>query len=322
VSKSPPGSAARDDPGATAPGVPTRGVPARGQGPTPVRNCVGVVVTDAPEGLLRDPYYSTIFKGISSALAERSLLFLLLAPLSESEQDATRRLLVGTQVDGLILIGLHTDSWLPRLIQRRKIPAVMCGHLPPDFGISGIDCDNFRGSVLAIDHLLSIGRRRIAHISGHHTTPSGLDRLMGYRQALAAAGIPLDPTMEESGDFLVGPARMAMSRLLESHPDLDAVYVASDQMAVAAMEVLAKAGRRIPEDVAVVGFDDSPSAAAASPSLSTINQSIELTGREAVKMLVRHIADPEAAPQRVVLDVELVIRESTSGSARPAAPTP
>jgi DNA-binding LacI/PurR family transcriptional regulator len=276
-----------------------------------------VVVTDAPEGLLRDPYYSTIFKGISSALAERSMLFLLLAPLSEPELDATRRLLVGTQVDGLVLIGLHNDSWLPRLILRRKIPAVMCGHLPPDFGISGIDCDNHLGATLAVEHLLALGRRRIAHISGHSNTPSGFDRLMGYRDALTAAGVPLDPTLEEAGNFLLSPARTAMARLLENHPNLDAVFVASDQMAVAAMEVLTRAGRRIPEDVAVIGFDDSFAAASATPPLSTINQSIERTGREAVRILARQIADPNAAPQRVVLNVELVVRESTAGHANP-----
>jgi DNA-binding LacI/PurR family transcriptional regulator len=195
----------------------------------------------------------------------------------------------------------------------------MCGHPPDEFGISGVDCDNYGGSVLAVNHLISIGRRRIAHVAGNLDSPSGLDRRTGYRDALAAAGIPSDPTMEELGNFHLTPARLAMGRLLTNHPDLDAVVVASDTMAVAAMEVLAQAGRRIPEDVAVVGFDDSPSAATASPTLSTINQSIGLTGREAVKMLERHIAHPGAAPQRVVLEVELVVRESTAGSARPAA---
>jgi DNA-binding LacI/PurR family transcriptional regulator len=286
--------------------------------PTTIQNCVGVVVTDAPEGILRDPYYSTIFKGISSALAERSMLFLLVAPLSGAELQATRRLLVETRVDGLILIGLHLDSWLPKLIRRRRIPAVMTGHPPPEFGISGVDCDNRQGSRLAVEHLLAQGRRRIAHVSGDIDTPSGLDRLLGYRDALAGAGIAADPTMEESGNYHEMPARLAVSRLLQNHPDLDGVFVASDLMAVAVMETLTEVGRRIPHDVAVIGFDDSPCAAAARPSLSTVSQSIERTGRESVELLMRQIADPDEPPEVRVLEVGLVVRESTSAT-RPTA---
>jgi DNA-binding LacI/PurR family transcriptional regulator len=286
-----------------------------GRAPTPVRNCIGVVVTDAPEGLLLDPYYSTIFKGISGALAERSKLFMLMAPMSDSELYATRRLLIGTQVDGLILIGLHTDSWLPQFIRRRRIPAVMCGHPPADFGVSGVDCDNYKGAVMAVDHLLAAGRRRIAHVSGNLETPSGLDRRTGYRDALAAAGVPCDATWEALGNFHHKPARVAMERLLKNHPDLDGVFVASDEMAVVVMDVLTTAGRRIPDDVAVVGFDDSPCAARA--SLSTVRQSIEQTGRMAVEMLTAQIADPAAPPKLLVLDVELIVRESTTGAGGP-----
>jgi DNA-binding LacI/PurR family transcriptional regulator len=137
---------------------------------------------------------------------------------------------------------------------------------------------------------------------------------MGYRDAVVASGLPIDRTMEEPGDFLVGRARGAMSRLLKSHPDLDAVFVASDLMAVAAMDVLKSAGRRIPEDVAVIGFDDSSCALNSSPALSTVSQSIERTGRVAVEMLMNQIADPEAPPKLQVLEVELVVRESTIGS--------
>jgi DNA-binding LacI/PurR family transcriptional regulator len=313
MSEMPSGLATRQDPAARS----GYGPLPDGRGPTVVRHCVGVVVTDAPEGLLQDPYYSTIFKGISTALAEESMLFLLMAPLSGAELHATRRLLVETQVDGLILIGLHIDSWLPKLIRRRRLPAVMCGHPPANFGISGVDCDNREGSMLAVDHLLSLGRRRIAHVSGNVDSPSGLARMLGYRDAIAAAGLPFEPTMEESGNFHVEPARLATSRLLERHPDLDAIFVASDLMAVAVMEALAEAGRRIPEDVAVIGFDDSSCAATARPSLSTISQSIEHTGSEAVRILMRQIAEPEKGPERVVLEVGLVVRESTAGVSEP-----
>jgi DNA-binding LacI/PurR family transcriptional regulator len=192
----------------------------------------------------------------------------------------------------------------------------MTGHPPADFGISGVDCDNYKGAVMATDHLLAVGRRRIAHISGNLETPCGLDRRNGYRDALAAGGVPCDTTWEALGDFHLKPARQATERLLKNHPDLDAVFVASDEMAVVVMDVLTRAGRRIPDDVAVIGFDDSPCAARA--SLSTVRQSIGQTGRAAVEMLMAQIADPAARPKLLVLDVELIVRESTTtGSGGP-----
>jgi DNA-binding LacI/PurR family transcriptional regulator len=313
MSPSPPGVVTQDDPAEAARSrvdrLPTRA----SRGPDPIRSCVGVVVTDAPEGLLGDPYYRTVFRGISTALAERSLLFMLMAPLSAPELRATRKMLVGTQFDGLIMIGLHADSWLPRLIRQRKIPAVLCGSPPPEFGLCGVDCDNRAGSVLAVNHLLALGRRRIAHISGNLDVPCAMHRRTGYRDALTAAGIQIDPTLEEVGNFHQKPARLAMERLLHNHPDLDAVFVASDQMAVEAMDVLVRAGRRIPEDVAVIGFDDSTSAMATSPALSSVHQPIEESGRQAVHVLARHIEEPQEAPRQVVLRTRLVVRASTVG---------
>jgi DNA-binding LacI/PurR family transcriptional regulator len=277
-------------------------------------NAVGVVAADPTTGLFSDAYYSSVLKGISTALAERSLLLMLLAPQSTPELEATQSLLVGKLVDGVIMVGLHVDSPLPTLMRKRGIPAVLCGRWRMEFEISCIDCDNREGATLAVNHLLSLGRRRIAVISGNLDVPSAVDRLMGYRDALASAGIPIDPTVEEVADYYPERARMAMQRLLLNHPDLDAVFVASDQMAVAAMGVLAQAGKRIPQDVAVIGFDDSRYARESSPALSSIRQPIEETGREAVHVLMRHMAEPQETPRQVILKTKLVVRESTVGT--------
>jgi DNA-binding LacI/PurR family transcriptional regulator len=143
-----------------------------------------------------------------------------------------------------------------------------------------------------------------------------MDRLMGYRDALSGAGVALDPTLEEVGDYRTERAVVAMERLLHNHPDVDAVFAASDLMAVGAIKVLAKANRRIPEDVAVVGFDDSAAAKLSSPALSSVRQPIETMGREAVDILVHHMSKPSAEPQHIVFGPELVIRESTVGGRR------
>jgi DNA-binding LacI/PurR family transcriptional regulator len=276
---------------------------------------IGVVVTEPTTGLFSDAFYSALLGGISSALAERSLLFVLLAPQSTQEIEATKALLVGKHVDGVIMIGLHTHSPLPTLMRARGIPAVLCGRPRKDVEASWIDCDNREGASQAVKHLLQIGRKKIAVISGDLDMPSASDRLVGYREALAEAGVPFDPTIEEVANYLPDRAHMAMERLMLNHPDLDAVFVASDQMAIAALGVLAQARKRVPEDIAVIGFDDSPYALAASPSLTSVRQPIEEEGREAVHVLMREILEPQEAPRQVVLHTKLVIRASTVGAA-------
>jgi DNA-binding LacI/PurR family transcriptional regulator len=279
----------------------------------PATNTIGVVVADATTGLFADPYYSALLRGISTVLASEQLLFMLMAPQSARELRATESVLAGRRVDGVIMVGLHIGSQLPALAQQRSIPAVLCGHPPREVEISSVDCDNRDGAALAVEHLLSLGRTRIAAISGNLDVQAAVDRRTGYRDALANAKISIDPTMEEVADFYPDRATMAMERLLLNHPDLDGVFVASDQMAVAAVGVLQQARKRIPEDVAVIGFDDSPYALATSPALSSIHQPFEETGSEAVRLLLREMAEPDETPRQIVLKTRLVVRASTVG---------
>ena len=143
--------------------------------------------------------------------------------------------------------------------------------------------------------------------------PGAVERLDGYRDALTKAGLPLDASLEGVGDYTAEQAHLAMSNLLKAHPDLDAVFAASDLMARAAMGIVTRSGRRIPDDVAVIGFDDSVIARAARPPMSSIKQPIEGLGRESVKLLAELMAGPATEPKRVILPTELVIRESTAG---------
>jgi DNA-binding LacI/PurR family transcriptional regulator len=274
--------------------------------------CVGIIVADATTGLFSDPYFLSLFTGISAALAERSLLLMLMAPMSASGLEATLSLLARREVCGSVLVGLHRDSPLPAMVQKLEIPAVTVGHTVRE--LSNVECDNREGATQAVDHLLSLGRRRIAVISGTLAIPVAVDRLMGYRDALTEAGLPIDPSLEEAANFLPDLARLSMRRLLTNHPDLDAVFVASDQMATAVVEVLTQAGRRIPEDVAVIGFDDSRFALQTTPPLSSIRQDFEELGYESVHVLMRHIAEPHEAPRQVRLKTKLIVRASTVGA--------
>jgi DNA-binding LacI/PurR family transcriptional regulator len=275
---------------------------------------VAVVITEPPIRIFGDPFFSALFTGIYEALSERSQLPLMLAPQSAKDLRLAEAHLLQGHFDGVVMVSLHNDNQLPNRLRDAGIPAVLWGTPARGIVASYIDSDSRQGARLAVEHLISLGRRHIATISGDLDMTCALDRVMGYRDALVAADIPFDPTLEEVADFLPNRARMAMERLLLNHPEVDAVFVASDLMAAAAIAVLHQAGKRIPEEIAVVGFDDSPIALSTRPQLSTIHQPIEQMGHEAIGMLMREMQDPGRAPDRLVLATELVVRESSIGT--------
>jgi DNA-binding LacI/PurR family transcriptional regulator len=292
-------------------------VPSASSRPVPrhASNSVGVVITEPTTKLFGDPFFSPLLKGIYAALAERSLLLVMLAPQSTRDLELAQSYLLAKHVDGVILASLHGDLELLARLSSEGIPMVLCGRPPRGVKASFVDSDNRQGAMLAVNHLISLGRRRIATISGNLDMPGAVDRLAGYRQALTEAGISIDPTLEEVADYVPDRAHMAMERLLLNHPDVDAVFAASDLMAAAASRVLAQSRRRVPEDVAIIGFDDSPTARVAHPRLSSIRQPIEEMGHETVGVLMRQMEDPDEAPRQVIFTTELVVRESTVGAA-------
>jgi DNA-binding LacI/PurR family transcriptional regulator len=279
--------------------------------PALTSHSVGVVITEPTTKLFGDPFFSPLLKGIYAALADRQLLMVMLAPQSPKDLELAQNYLLDHHVDGVILASLHGDNPLPSELREHDIPMVVCGRPPKSVKASCVDSDNRQGGALAVNHLLSLGRKRIAIISGNLDMPSAVDRLNGYRDALTAAGIKLDPTLEEVADYLPQRAHMAMERLLLNHPDVDGVFASSDLMAAAAVRVLHQARKRVPEDIAVIGFDDSPTAYATRPPLSSIRQPIEELGREAVNILMQEMDAPSAEPRQVIFATELIVREST-----------
>jgi len=272
---------------------------------------VGVVILEPADRLFGDPYFGQLLLGISEGLAARDFqLVLLMAPSPREEQRVAGYLESG-HVDGAIFIGPHGEDPLPSRLAAAGLPVVINGRPTPAPGISFVDADNRGGARLAVEHLLGAGRRRIATIHGTLDLASGRDRLDGYHDGLWAAGVDGDPQMERAGNFSGRVAGAAMERLLAQVPDLDAVFAASDSMASSAVRVLQAAGRRIPEDVAVVGFDDTPVAVAVEPPLTTVRQPIPSMGREMARLLLQRLDQPELAPSHVIFPTELVVRRSS-----------
>ncbi|MGX1252597.1 DNA-binding LacI/PurR family transcriptional regulator [Streptomyces ambofaciens] len=183
--------------------------------------------------------------------------------------------------------------------------------------LASVDSDNYGGARSAVEHLLSRGRGRIAHITGHLAVYGAQRRVDGYRDALRGAGHEVDEGLIEPGDFTEEGGRRAMAQLLRRHPDVDAVFAASDVTAAGASQVLREAGRSIPDDVALVGYDDSAIARHMEPPLTSVRQPIEEMGRAMIDLLLTEIADRRPAVSRglerhqVVLATELVERRSS-----------
>ena len=278
---------------------------------------IAVVITEPAPRLFSDPFFPRIIRGVSTALAARDLQLVLLMPDDPREEQRTVRYLTGGHVDGVILVSLHGDDPLPRELAARGIPIVVVGRPPLGAAVDHVDADNRGGALLATRHLIDGGRRRIATISGPSDMNVGIDRLAGYRDALTQAGLDVDQDLIVAGDFTHEGGADAMERLLAARPDIDAVFCAADLMAAGALGVLQASGRRVPEDVAIVGYDDSPIALTTRPPLTSIRQPVEEMGRELVHLLAESMERRDRVPRQVILATELIRRASSNGRSMP-----
>jgi len=274
---------------------------------------VGVVITEPTARLFVDPFFPRLLRGISGELGTRDLQLVLLMP--EPGRDAARAeaYLSGGHVDGVLLVSLHGDDPLPRRLSNQGIPLVVGGRPLRGSSVQFVDIDNRGGARAAVAHLAGLGRRVIATIAGPRDMGAGIDRLAGYRDGLEEVGLAGGADLQAEADFSHDGGMTAMAGLLAARPDIDAVFAASDLMAAGALQALRAAGRRIPDDVAVVGFDDSPLAATTEPPLTSVRQPIEEMGREMVRLLIESMERTDPIPRHVVLGTELVRRASSAG---------
>jgi DNA-binding LacI/PurR family transcriptional regulator len=275
---------------------------------------IGVLIPEPTARIFGDPFFAEVLRGIGAGLAARQLhLVLFMSQSPEEERWAERYLASGGHVDGVILFSLHGNDRLPVYLQSHGIPVVVGGEPPQGSRVSYVDNDNHGGAFAAVKHLIDLGRTTIATITGPPDMPAGVTRQLAYRDALREAGRVPDPDLEETGGFTREGGQRAMEVLLQRCPDIDAVFVASDLMAAGALSALYAASRRVPEDIAVVGFDDSLIALSTQPALSSVHQSMEAMGRELVSVLLQTVAAQDRVVRRVVLETELIVRQSSGG---------
>ncbi|CAH0199973.1 HTH-type transcriptional repressor CytR [Microbacterium sp. Bi98] len=260
------------------------------------------LLTEPQQLLFDDPTFALLLRGAAEALAQRAMTLVLLVAGTPAERESVAQFLSAGHVDGVMLISSHeSDPLLDQLIEV-GIPTVCCGvPLGHERELSTISVDEIASARTMAAHLVTQGHRRIGMIAGPDDTPGGRYRLVGFREEL---GDLYDESLVERGDYSYESGLAAMTRMLEH--DVDAVFAASDRMAAGAIAAARRAGRRVPEDIAIAGFDDSGLAATHEPPITTMRQPWDQISAKMVAVLLEVIAG--ASPRSVILDTELVVR--------------
>jgi LacI family repressor for deo operon, udp, cdd, tsx, nupC, and nupG len=260
---------------------------------------------------ISNPFYLEIYKGVEEA-ADDAGYKVLMGDARNDEQrivhyvDMVRE----RHADGLILI----TGRLPEVLRAdlaRLPPIVVACEFLRDVSLPTVCIDNIAAARVAMDHLIGLGHRRIAHITGPIPEVLSEDRLQGYREALAAANIAFDPALVVRGDFTLKSGRAAIRALLDSDTRFTALFSSNDEMAVGAINELRLHGLEVPHDISVVGFDDTMFAETVEPPLTTIHQPQRDIGRLAMKMMIRRLSGESEPDRPVLLDTRLVVRGTT-----------
>lgn len=267
---------------------------------------VAVVIPEPDARVFSDPFFAGMLHGIATALSTTDLQMVLVMGQPDDD-DRMDRYLRGGHIDGAIITSHHRRDEFWQAAQASGLPVVFLGRpFTPVAGMPYVDADNAHGGALATRHLIEQGRTRIGTIAGPADMVAGVDRLAGWRHEMRAAGLPDDAVVH--GDFTAAGGAAGMAELLERHPDLDGVFVASDAMAAAAIATLIGSGRSVPDDVSVVGFDHT--AGEATPALTTVVNPVTAMAHRAVELLLG-LLDGKDVPAAITLATELVVRDSS-----------
>ena len=300
---------------------------------------VALVVSESRDRLFEDPFFADIIRGVSSVLHERDLQLMLTTARGDAEHKRVGEYLSGSHVDGAMLVSLHRDDPLTSRLADSGVPVVHGGRpyseaVPARFFV---DIDNVEGGRVgprgrpypaggaarlcgdndkvaggrgAPRRLLETGHERVGTITGPQDMNAGISRLQGFRESMAESGREVDPNLVVQGDFSVDGGAAAMAEMLDQGGNPDALFVASDMMAIGAIRTLRERGLSVPEDVALVGFDDSLMAQHSTPALTTVHQPTVQMGREMARLLVDVAIPRTADSERVTLETRLVVRDS------------
>ena len=278
-------------------------------------NSVALVIAEPASGsagaeflqrIFSDPYFGRVTAGAQQVLRATGV-HLVVVPADREAHDFVLTYLRQGHVDGVLLLSGGDEHGLPHALHEMRVPVVLSHQPTTSLPVSWVDADQRIGGRLAAEHLGSLGRRRAVVLAGPPGMTAARERLAGFQAGAAELGIEV---AVEHGDFSARSGATGARLILAEHPDADAVFAANDLMAEAVVRVLQDAGRRVPEDVVVIGFDDSATAREASPALTTVRQPVEDMAGEMARLLLERIRTPDQPPRGVMFTPTLVVRET------------
>jgi LacI family transcriptional regulator len=276
---------------------------------------LGLLIPRSPARTLSDPFISTMIQSLTETCTSMGYFLMLAMVTADMEPNFYNRILRGRHFDGIIMLSSDIDDPVLPLLIKDHMPLVMIGSHPYFQDVISVDIENRAGAREGVAHLIGLGHRRIGMICGQLEMDSALARRDGYRQALLEAGIPVDPALMVDGYYTEEGAYSAMRRLLSLPNRPTAVFASSDLMGVHAQRAIQDAGLVVPDDIAVVGFDDLPISAISNPPLTTVHQPLTEMGVTAVRLLIEQVRDHKRVSS-VRLPTRLVIRGSCGAQER------
>lgn len=272
---------------------------------------LGIILPRAAEELFVNPFFPEVLRGISVQAQQAGYDLLLASGSTEREErEAVTRLVLGRRVDGVLLLCSRTGDPLIPFLREQRFPFVLIGRAEDEEGVVSVDNDNVRAAYDATRHLLEKGHRRIAFISGPQTFVVSQDRLAGYRAALEEAGLSVRPEWVIEAPFLQEGGYLALDRLLHMPERPTALVVTDDIIAIGLLRGLHQYGWRVPDDLALVSFNNVALAELTTPPLTTVDIDIYRLGTTATSLLLRCIAGEALSPMRVIVPHRLIVRES------------
>ncbi|HEX3507467.1 MAG TPA: LacI family DNA-binding transcriptional regulator [Candidatus Dormibacteraeota bacterium] len=285
---------------------------------------LAVVIPD-----ITNPFFAALFRGIEDGATPRGYQVLLCNTDGIPErQRAHLHSLAARRVDGVILASTFLKDPTVRWLRHQRMPYVLVNRFSEEGADPFVGSDDVTGATLATQHLIALGHRRIGHLAGQTTVSTGVLRRKGYHAALGEAGIQADADLVVESGFVEEGGGQAMDRLLSLGDPPSAIFAVTDMTAVGAYGAARKRGLRIPEDLAIVGYNDIPLAGRLIPGLTTVHVPIHEFGSVAARMLLEQIETGMLTPRRVVFAPQLVVRGSSVAGAdelpmaRPAQRSP
>ncbi len=269
---------------------------------------LGLVIPMGVGRIFTDPYFPLLIQGVSSACNALNYSVMLWIAEPEYERRTIGNILNNRLIDGVILSSMMTDDPILEALAQAELPFILIGRHPSNNQVNYVDVDNTNSAREIVSYLLRMGYRRVATITGPQNMIAGIDRLEGYHAALRFWGVAMDARLIVDGDFSEEGGYAAMQRLLPLRPD--AVFAASDAMALGALRAIQEAGLKVPQDMGLVGYDDMPFVARTNPPITTVRQPTLKVGAVATETLIGLIEQPGSGPHRIILPTEMVIRES------------